>query len=671
MSTQDTSHSDNMPPNTPMTRVTGRNTSGKRLHGNADAPDEQPRSDNNNENSSDPESSETLGLMEAITPFFDLVQTKTAAKAGLTRINDSLARLREDVEQRVTLQDSKKVEKKIEQLEEDAKTERYVVSNIGKALDTKAASVDLDRVSETLKKQNTEIQSMQDNHKQLATFEALKHVHQAQVSRDADLKMRLETVEHFVSTMEDEKKQFATSEEVQTSIGIQNKAREDGLEELKNFMLDKIEESDQSLQEAALKAATDPLNTRLEAVEDGLNSTTNYLNDQFVSNKDSLNKQMSAVESKWKSKTHEIHGRMGTVETILENSTAEYTELKRKIEDLVSQMGVERKERVNLEKEVRGLRQDLKDAETIRQKDKEESEELVKTLRQERELEKRAHITTTAQLVKKGNELGKLEAKIAAVKDNQAKLRTKIDEDVDSRIAVYTADSNDYIAARLFTFTEAMKEYITKRTTAKDENLRKDLSRYCKDLQENDRAAEERLQGVRKDFENYTAQFEIRLTETGEALKRYGKDVTRYVDIVDPISADIYALKQELKNQHESLEDEIQEHLVQAKSYTDQSTRKVELNTSRERSIWDCIDLVKTVQVDVLETQMDESKAHQGRLAAEQSRFREELDAQKTQHGTLRKGVEEDRKGIDERHYKLAVMVHNHDSFLKKIPAYA
>ena len=67
---------------------------------------------------------------------------------------------------------------------------------------------------------------------------------------------------------------------------------------------------------------------------------------------------------------------------------------------------------------------------------------------------------------------------------------------------------------------------------------------------------------------------------------------------------------------------------------------------------------------------MDESKAQQERLTAEQTRFREELDAQKKQHDTLKTRVEEGRKEADERHYKLAVKVHNHDAFLRKMPAY-
>jgi hypothetical protein len=148
-------------------------------------------------------------------------------------------------------------------------------------------------------------------------------------------------------------------------------------------------------------------------------------------------------------------------------------------------------------------------------------------------------------------------------------------------------------------------------------------------------------------------------------LSAYGKDVTRYVDVVDPLSADIYSLKEEHKNHHESLKDEIKEHLLQAKAYTDQSMRKFDQkNMSRESSIWEGINLVKTVQVSVLEAKMDESKAQQNRLVAKQNETREELDAQKKQHHTFRGLVEKGRKDIDDRHGKLATKVHNQDSFL-------
>ena len=310
-------------------------------------------------------------------------------------------------------------------------------------------------------------------------------------------------------------------------------------------------------------------------------------------------------------------------------------------------MDDERKERANLEEEVRGLRQDLNVAETTRQKDKEEFEKLVKILREEREAEKRAHTKTAAQLIKKGDELGKLEAEMAAVKNIQDTLTTKINEDTDNKLAVYTTSTNEDITARLLTLTETMKEYFTNRMTAKDKNIRKDLSRCCMDLQEESgRAAEKRLEEVRKNFEDCTAQLDIRLMENGKALIRYGKDVNKYADMIDPISNNIDTLKEELANHHRSLQDEIQEHFVQAKVHTDKAMRQVDVNNiNRERSIWDCIDLVKTSQVGVLETQ-------------------------KKQHDTLKTRVEESRKEVDERHDTLAVMVHNHDSFLKKIRAY-
>ena len=443
MSTQATSHNDNMPPRASMTRVATRNTSRKRLQGNADAPDDNNnrnnnneswntsrkrlrgnadapddnnnnKNNNNNENGSDPEQSETLGFVEAATPFFGLL-TKLAGKADLALIERSVASLREDVKQRVTLEDSKKVNEKIE--------------------------------------------------------------------------------------------------------------------------------------------------------------------------------------------------------TILKTSTAEYTELKRKIDRLVNQMDEERKERAKLEEEVRGLRQDLNVAKTTRQKDKEEFKELVTTLRKEREAEKRAHTKTAAQLIKKGDELGKLEAEMATVKNIQDTLTSKVNED--------------------------------------------------------QRAAEERLEEVRKNFEDCTAQLDIRLTENGKALIRYGKDVNNYTDMIDPISKNIDTLKEELANHHRSLQDEIQEHFVQAKVHTDKAMRQVDVNSiNRERSIWDCIDLVKTSPVGVLETQMHESQAQQGRLAAEQNDIKKELGTQKKQHDTLKTLVEESRKEVDERHDTVAVMVHKHDSFLKNFPRY-
>jgi chromosome segregation ATPase len=615
MSSQDTSHSDNMQPTASM--MPRRNASRKRLHGNGDAPDEQPRSDNTNENGSDPEQSRNLRLIEAITPFLGLVQTKEAVKADLASIDSSLARLREDVEQRVTLEDSKKVKEKVkEKIEQLANN----VSQARRAVDTKAASTDLDRVREALEKQQSELQSVQDKQKQLATLADLERVSEQQASRDADLKRNFITVQHPVLTMQNKQKQFITSAEVQTAI--------------------------------------------LDAVEDNLKST--------MKSQDGLVKQISAVESDLKSKVHEIHYRIGTVRTILETSTAEYIELKQKIDGLVSQMNDERKERINLEKEVYGLRQDLDDAETTRQKDREDFIEFVKTLRQEREAEKRAHSRTAAQLVKKGDKLGKLEAEIAAVKNIQSTLMTKIDEDVNNKFAIYTASKTEDIAARLLEHIETTKDYVTKRMTSQDEHVKKHLFRHCKDLkEESDRAAEERLEAVREDFESRTAQLDIRLTENGKALSRYGKDVTRYVGIVDPITADIYALKEELVNHRKSLEDKIQEPLVQAKAHTDQSLREVDLsNTRREKSIWNCIDLVKTVQVGVLEAQMDEVKAQQERLIAEQNGIREGLDAQKKQQNTLKTQVTEARKEVDDRYSKLAATVYDQDSFLKRIPAY-
>ena len=633
-----------------------------------DAPIEQPRGDNNNnnENGSDPEQSETLLMVEAARPFFGLL-TKKAISADLASIDGSLTRLREDVEQRVTLEDSKKVEEKIERLTDDAEADRSLVSHVQKAVDTKAASADLDCVGNTLKMQQIELQSVKDSQKQFATFEALKHLHDEQASCDADLKKRVETVEQSVSTMQDKEKQFATSKEVQTLTDIQHKAREDGLEELKKFMLDKIEESDQSLREVALKAEIDPLIARLGAVEGNLERTT-----KFLTAKKGLVEQITTMECSLKSKTYEIHDRVGTVETILETSTAGYTELKRKIDGMVNQMDNERKERANLEEEVRNLRQDLKTAEITRQKDKDEFEEVVKDLRQEREAEKRAHTETATQLVKTAHELESIGAGIAAVKGIQDTLVAKIVEEMSSKLAFYMASNNEYITAQLLKFTEITKEDVTRQTAAQNGVLKEDLSRYCKDLQEeSERVAEKQFEDVRKDFENCTSKLEIRLTEYRDAFNRHGKDVNKYVHIIDPISADINTLKKELVNHHKSLKDEIQEHSVQAKVYTDQSMRKVDLNSiSRERSVRDCIDPVKTVQVGVLETQMDESKAQQERLTAEQTRFREELDAQKKQHDTLKTRVEEGRKEADERHYKLAVKVHNHDAFLRKMPAY-
>jgi chromosome segregation ATPase len=664
MSTQDTSHSDNMQPIAPMFPVsTSRNTSKKRQHSNMEAPDEPPRSDNN-ENGSDPEQIETSHWMEVAKPFIGLM-TKTATKADLASIDGALARLREDVEQRVTLEESNKIVKKIDRLSDEAEADRSTVSHMQKAVDTKADSADLDCVGETLKQHQTELRSVQDSQKQFATLEAVKYVHQEQASRDANLQKRLDTLVHSVSTMQDGQKQFATSEELQTSIDIQDKVRKDSLEKLKEFIHDKIEAASQSMQ-GALKDVKDPLVTRLKTLEDGLKSTKKSLTGQIATVKNNLVERITAVESNLKTKTQEIHGRMGTVETILETSTAEYTELRQKIDGLVNRMDDERKERANLEEELRVLRKDLNAAETTRQKDKKEFEELVGTLRQEREEEKQAHTRTAAQLVNKDNELKKLKARIAAVKIIQDGLTSKIARDIDNKINVYTVDSNEYITARLLEHTEDTKDYFIKRMTAKDENVRKDLSRYCKDLQEeSDRAAEERLEVVRKDFET-------RLTENSKALSAYGKDVTRYVDVVDPLSADIYALKEELTTHHKSLKDEIQEHLVQAKVYTDQSMRTVDLsNTDRDRFIWESIDLVKTVQVSVLEAKMDESKAQQDRLMAKQNETREELDAQKKQHHTFRNLVEKGRKDIDDRYGKLATMVHNQDSFLDSFKEYS
>lgn len=648
-----------------MTHVASRNTSRKRLRGNEDAPDEQSRSDNNNnnnnnENGSGPEQIETLRMAEAAMPFFGLL-TKKADKADLALIDGSLARLREDVEQRVTLEDSKKVNEKIDRLTDDANADRSVVSQIRRTVDTKAASADLDRVDNALKMQQDELQSMKNNQKRFATSAALRDAHQQQATRDADLKKSLQTVENSLSTMQDKQKQFATSAKVQTSIGIQNKAREDGLEELKRLMLDKIEETDQSLQVAALKAEINPLYTRLETVENG-----------FMSTKISLTGQIATVGSYFRTRTHEVNNRIGTVETILETSTAEYKEVKRRLDGLVNQMNDQRKERANFEEEVRCLRQDLEVAEIKRQRDRKEFKETVERLRQDREAEKRAHAKTAAQLINMGNKVGELEAKIATVKDVQDELTTKIGEDVDNKIEVYTADSNDYITAQLLTLTETMKEYFTERMTADDENIRKDFSRYFMGLQEESgRAAEMRLEEVRKNFEDCTAQLNIRLTENAKALIRYGEDVEKYAGMINPISTNINTLEEKLANHHRSLQDGIQEHFVQAKVHTDKAMRQVNANNiNRLKSILDCIDRVKTIKVGVLETQMHESQAQQRRLAAEQNGIKEELDTQKKQHDTLKTSVEESRKEVDERHDTLAVMVNSHDSFLVKIRSY-
>jgi DNA repair exonuclease SbcCD ATPase subunit len=326
------------------------------------------------------------------------------------------------------------------------------------------------------------------------------------------------------------------------------------------------------------------------------------------------------------------------------------------MDDLVNEMA---DERLNHEIEVRGLRQDLKDAEATRQRDREELEERIKTLEKGRQTEKSASMKISAQFMKVNDKLRKLEDENTAVKNIQDALTAKIDEDVSSKLAVYMASKNEYVRTELLKHTEITKEYVTTRTASLDGVLKEDMSRCCKDLQEaSDRAAEERLEVVRKDFET-------RLTENNKALSAYGKDVTRYVDVVDPLSADIYALKEELTAHHKSLKDEIQEHLAQAKLYTDQSMSTVDLsNISRDRLIWDHIDLVEAVQVSVLEAKMDESKAQQDRLVAKQNETREELGAQKKQHHTFRSLVEKGRKDIDDRHGKLATKVHNQDSFL-------
>jgi septal ring factor EnvC (AmiA/AmiB activator) len=67
---------------------------------------------------------------------------------------------------------------------------------------------------------------------------------------------------------------------------------------------------------------------------------------------------------------------------------------------------------------------------------------------------------------------------------------------------------------------------------------------------------------------------------------------------------------------------------------------------------------------------MDEVKAQQERLIAEQNGIREGLDAQKKQQNTLKTQVTEARKEVDDRYSKLAATVYDQDSFLKRIPAY-
>jgi hypothetical protein len=289
MSTQDTYHSENMQPIAPMFPVsTSRNTSKKRQHSTMDTPDEPPRSDN--KNGSDPEQIETSHWMEAAKPFFGLM-TKTATKADLASIDGALARLREDVEQRVTLEESDKIVKKIDRLSDEAEANRSTVSHMQKAVDTKADSADLDRVGDTLKKQQTELRSVQNKQEQFATSADLKRFKEQQISRNADLRKRVDTVEHSMSTMQDRQKQFATSEEVQTSIGIQHKAREAGLEKLRKFMLDN------------LKDKIDPLVTRLKTVEDGLRST-----------KDSLTGQIARSDRESRDNLGDLHGRICRVE---------------------------------------------------------------------------------------------------------------------------------------------------------------------------------------------------------------------------------------------------------------------------------------------------------------------------------------------------------------------